>query len=381
MTKDPTQPMGGVPHYIDDRQMNQPSTSEVQGQPMTEQARHQADIAAQVKELGERANVMQVSIPQLVSLQDNGQINNPLPVPPEFRQHLTNTQQMVTTVQRQTPQAPQIPEGMENHPLVQQAQTPLQPLPQVQAALSQQVAPQGPPVIDQAAMMQAQTHSPDLLADSDLMMGVVPGAIDTDGYETAAQHITQAVPTSQTPATAIPPQTITAKGGNIANLKNSLWSDIDCLLLWESFYFAIIDADRHQLNNPDGVVQFKKRIAAYQQAVDEKGREYLEQIEKRARWRSLLTRNRINFGWNPIQVAQIIKEYQTLLGKIIIPSKQEEPVFFTELVPVMADDPNLLVDESPEAIDEQHAEAPTDGSKPENKPEELKQESDDETSE
>jgi len=345
MPNDPRQPMGGQPHYVDDRQMNQPTTAQVQGEPMTPQAQHQAEIARQVQALQERANVLRVALPQLVHLQDTGQVQNPLPVPQEFRDHLARTQQTVTSVQRQAPQPPQVPEGMEDHPLLQQQPAP----PQAQAAPSQQIAPQGPPIVDNASMMQSvppqqERFAADLVADQDLMMGVAPAA-DASDYELAEQHITQPMQATQAP----PPQKVTAKGGNIGQLKNPLWNSVDNLLLWESFYYHLIDADRHLLNNPDGLANLKKRLAQYQNAVDEKGLWYLEEIEKRARWRSLLTRNRINFGWNPVQVATIVNEYQLKLGKVT--AKATEVPRQEEMV-VVNDDPDLLVDEGPAAVEE-----------------------------
>ena len=307
-------------HYLDDRPMQQTNAEGVRGEALTPQAKHQQQIVQQVNALKERASVLQVPLAELVHLQDTGAItNNPLPVPQEFRNHLQEQAQNLQHVQHAPVQQPQVPDDLKDHPLYQKMQQQQFQQPQAQPAPSQQMAPaQQPPIVNQTTVAQPQQqqateiYPEDLLADVDLMMGMNPITGSSGDYEDVSRVAPQ-------PPTQQIGQKIATGGSGIKNLKNPLWHNVDNLILWESFYGHLIDAERHMLNDSQSVNTLKKRIANFQRVVDEKGEEYLKEIEKRARHRNILTRNRTAFGWHPAQVAQIVKDYQELLGPVNMP--------------------------------------------------------------
>jgi len=349
--------------YLEDRSM-QPA--QVHGTPMSNEAKGRAAIAAQVSELKQRAEVMKVSVAQLIQLQDSGQVQNPLLVPGEFRTYLSeqakSQRAAMQNVQREAPHPPQV-SLPPDHPLYQQAlaaaQQQTQPPPQVQqppqqqpqyaqpqqyaqppqaaSHVSEQIAPPAAPLYDQAAAAQLAQFGPPPsqaeLASLDTLMGASDsGALMMgDEYESALQHVQQATPPPQkepeTPRTfdvehmppnAIPPKQ--TRPSAVTMLKNPVWRDVDSLLLWESFCSCVMEADSHMIRDPLQRKLLIQRLAKFQAAIEEQNSilalPYLKEIEKRARHRAMLTRRLTTLGVHPAKLTSMAQDYQRLLGSI-----------------------------------------------------------------
>ena len=372
-------------HYLEDRTMH---PAPVKGTPMSAEAKQRAAIAGQVNELKQRATVMNLSVAQLIQLQDGGQVSNPLVVPAEFRAYLTQQAEAqratMQNVQRQQPQAPQV-NLPPDHPLYQQALAAaqqqaqqaqqaqqIQPPPQVAPHMSEQIAPAAPPLHDQATAMQMAQFGPPPsdadLASLDALMGASQSEAMMMGeeYEAAQRYVQQtASPPQQEPEVpktfdvehmppgAVPPKR--ERQSAVSQLKNPVWRDVDSLILWESFCSCIMEADAHMLHDPLQRKALIKRLAKFQAAIEEqKGALallYLKEIEKRARHRAMLTRRLTTLGVHPIRLTNMAQDYQMLLGPInkVISAAALSHAELEEKVAAPKEQPTIAV--QPEAVE------------------------------
>jgi hypothetical protein len=319
---------------------------------MSSEAKGRAVVAGQVANLKQRAEVMNLSVAQLIQLQDTGQVSNPLPVPAEFRSYLTDQEAKqraaMTNVQRQPPTAPQV-NLPPDHPLYQQALQAAQQQQRLQAQLAAMQHPQAvthvneliappvaPSVYDQTAAAQLAQFGPppsdaDLSALDALMGASSSDPMMGDEYGTAVRHLQQNAPPPQpkeeTPRTfdveSLPPNAMPPRAERpsaVSQLKNPVWRSVDSLLLWESFCACVLEADSHMLRDPAQHKVLKQRLVKFQTAVEEQEPPYallyLKEIEKRARHRAMLTRRLTALGAHPVTVTRMAQDYQKLLGSI-----------------------------------------------------------------